>query len=516
MIDPIDPLPPVSTPQTENPPPAPPAPPLVPPKSNKKILVIAVLFVFLFVIFSVGTVTVLAAYEKITLPGTLQYGAIALVQSLPFTPKTPKYILGKSLLKLKDLKTFNFDFSFSTKVAGFTDYLGTDTFDIVLKGPVDLIDIKNPKFGVNAKAGSDFEGDLAFNTSKTYFRFVKVPLKPLGVFSLTESDISPLLNQWVEATSSANFVESQAKSKLDQFSGQKTPQEILNEQAVAKIISEEIFSKIKMDSKTLDSHPSYHLFLSLTSSDIKRILTKINTVSQADKHLTVDQISTYSNLVENILMESWIDSASNDLLEISLSSTIKVPSDLNTPTQVLGISTTYLASSSAVPQNNFLKQDSVTFATVLKLSNHNKPVTIDFPKNAISVEEFTQKIENLLTKTQTSSSQIGSPLLILPSIKIALDDYYSANSKYPRNFEELGQGLPKYALDDATRSQINDAKIVFKTSKDQSEVLLYSFTPIVDPANSSISHYSAIHFKNGQSITLSLTQEGLINQIKMF
>src|SRR3989344_8831556 len=122
------------------------------PKSNKfKLFLLLLLFIFILGAAFAGLVYGVA-YEKIKLDKNqdIQKQVSYIVQSIPFMPKTPKFLLTKSALVHKKVTKQSFNASLAIDSDDLAGELGINKIDIEGTGSVDYSDPKNLKIALDA------------------------------------------------------------------------------------------------------------------------------------------------------------------------------------------------------------------------------------------------------------------------------------------------------------------------------------------------------------------------------
>lgn len=120
------------------------------PKKPKKKLIIIGLLIFLFIFLTGSAVAAYSvAYEKINIGNPeLQSKISNFVQSLPFTPKTSKYILLRMVKAQDEVDKVAFDISASFDADDLLSGMGLNKLDFATTGNIDYSDPNNLKADV--------------------------------------------------------------------------------------------------------------------------------------------------------------------------------------------------------------------------------------------------------------------------------------------------------------------------------------------------------------------------------
>jgi hypothetical protein len=217
---------------------------------------------------------------------------------LPLTEPTPTDVFRKSILSLKDLKSFSYDASFDGTMTGAVEDqtlgvpVGNVSYSFGSKGTFELVDIKNQDvrfdttLAMKVKA-SDHTGsiDLSFDSN---FRFVKdmvylkltdldftyapvkVDIRAAMVEGMIKAMIEPIKGNWYSVESKEP---KQVKDPQDQ--------EEFNKIADRLIIFDYLDNLETLPSENINGMSTYHYRFSINKDKLKDILNDVEKVSSA-------------------------------------------------------------------------------------------------------------------------------------------------------------------------------------------------------------------------------------------
>src|SRR3990172_1697800 len=246
-----------------------------PPPSSKKKLVFGIFFLlFLLVLSGMAGLTYAVAYEKIKLDKypEIQAKVAGFVMALPFTPKTPKYVLSRSALAHKEVTKQSFDISVAVDSDDLASSLGLNTIDALVKGEIDYSDPKNFKLLLNASVTKDFNFELKKADKIVYFRVNKLPSFLLSLLGLTPEVFDPLLGKWVAYDTTP--LETEARKSMEDKEVDPLSEENLEEN-LNKYIDDEVLKNMKLETVTEDNIEMYKISLAADSALIDHIGDKI-------------------------------------------------------------------------------------------------------------------------------------------------------------------------------------------------------------------------------------------------
>jgi hypothetical protein len=333
--------------------------------SAKIIVIVAVIFL----LFLIGA-------------GGLVYGGLGrpiayFVQSLPFAPKTPKFLLERAVLAHQKVTKFAFDLSLAVDADMLKSFLGSNHVDFQIKGAMDYSNKTNIKSAGTIALGTDLNVEVRQAGAKAYVKANQLPATLLSSFK-----IKPVLDNWVVLESSS--LPTAARQEM-----QKTESEKENANFAQLIDDDYLINRLVLSQETLDSRKAYRLKLDLTPEVLdyfdRRLQLQNGGAIQEYKR------SKTSDFLKDATASVWIDAQTYYVCKASLA--FKFLPDgwglSNQTTQVLGA-------------NTF---SPVTAAAVLKLTDYGKDFAVVIPEKVMTTQEL---LAALATPDQQRQSDLAS------------------------------------------------------------------------------------------------------------
>jgi len=342
---------------------------------------------FVFLLSGLSASAYLIAADKIPFPNAGLKNTISkIVFSIPFVPKTPKFVLaGVPAAHAKvSRSTFDISMAVDTGQSAGLAMLGLGSLDVSLTGFTDITDPKNPRFTMTANAFRDFEVQMRKPDTNLYLKVDKIPVALTAMMGIEPDIINQLMANWLVIDTSA--LQTEARKNLDELLTE-TDENITQTEAEARamalltrITEEDIAPDLQMVKEDLDGHPVYKISYQPTPDDLKAIASKIllEYSEEVDSN-DPQQIMEFVTSIKNPTLVMYVDRSESYLRRLDLTFTIEPPvaDDLSPST----LSELPLA---------FEPPARATFATVIKWSNFGQDQAIDVPSPALTPEEFLQ------------------------------------------------------------------------------------------------------------------------------
>lgn len=382
-----------------------------------KILIIFLLVLFVGT-FGVGSAAAAIAYGKLPInnPGITK-PITAFILGLPFTPKTPDYILERAYLAEKNIKQTSFDASFATNLPQLdTLGAGLGKIDMEAKGAIDYADVNNVAFSLNSSVTRDFNFDLREKNQVIYFKVNQFPAALEPFFQATYGDMLNTIKQnWISFDVSS--LDTAARRQLDAQSVSQATDFNLN-----SLLDKEVVSEMKLSDSMANNFPVYKISLDADDALVNDLGHSIQ--KQQGDLQSNSPFSNASNVIKNLKMSLLVDKSTFYIQEADISfdenyGGSMVPNINNIQTQVLGA-----------------QAQSIPVSMVIKLSDFNKPVNVDAPASSIPAEQlYTQLINQSLKNTTPPKTITQSTKLMKTQVKNQSDLLYWTN--YLNQFSPL-------------------------------------------------------------------------------
>jgi hypothetical protein len=404
---------------------------------KRKMLGIIIGVIVGFILIGTTGVSALVAYGVIPVNNAgLKKTLSSFVLGLPFTPKTPEYILNSSQEANKKIKTGYIDASFAFEgyqPASLTGLLGISTIDFVFKGPFDLTDSKSPAVNITAHMGTDLNVETILKNKVVYVNVKEVPLQlqsMIGMFvGLTTKDYT---NRWFSYD--LKEVDSAARQTLE--AEKKTEDNALTalyDEIYKRLYAGPILKNTKVTSEKLDGTSVYKLTLDANEAAIKEIydeMKKINDekldAANIDKGLRVydeslitvpdfagwipSDLDTNMKDLKNVKVEAYFNKKDYVMKQINIILKSEIPDSIGSLGYGLGASapsdSAFSGSSTKQPSKEVTKE--VTVAFTLKMDKVGEKVSIEVPSNVTTFKDFINEITTKAQEKYLQDIQSGS------------------------------------------------------------------------------------------------------------
>jgi len=453
-------------------------------KGHKSLFIFSIIITVILLLL--GSSTLLLAYDKIPLPESQFKNQISeLVMSVPFLPKTPKYILNAAISAQKKLTRMSVDFSLAASSKGLSSTLnstmGLNQLDLALKGSLDYTDKKNPLLLLNLPVTKDFNLDLRLKDKISYFKINKFPQNLLSLTGMDKDKITPFFDKWIYYD--ATPLETEARKNLDNYSNNQSPQNELTQKTLSYLLNDEILPNIKMSGDKIGNFDTYKMHLTVTKDMLDRIMDKLAQDYNTNKTGKITEDQKPSKYIDDFNIDAWFDKNEYYLRQIVVMLKARAPK-----TQSMSII-------DSTPLKD-LEDDTFDFVIVLKQADFNKPFTVEIPSQS-------EKLEDVVSAFMESSGLLsGQKNAIYSSVKSDINQlenatlrYYTVKMVLPKSLDDLAEAgeIMKTSV-----TRFNNEQIYLKTIQNGEKVFIYTLTE--DPNNITSPFFSITISKNGSSI----------------
>ncbi len=464
-------------------------------KKNKTVLVITfLLLLFLVLSTGIGFATLAAiAYGKVNVADNrIKNFASSIVMSLPFMPKTPEYVIQRSVEAHKKVSGAYVDASIASNSKGVSDILtpitGLSNLDVSITGPVDFSN-NDYKADVTIKLGNQFDSNLIFTNEHLYLKLNKIPAFVSAYLSPSSSTPNQALNKWVDFDLSP--LKTEANKELNK--GRKDGEEgfdLAYSKLAKQVLSEKVAPKIKMSAVTVDGNKSYKLSLELTGQDLEEIDQELNKSNKdaskkgTGKNMMKSPPPGYRSkydYIKKVNLEWFIDAKTYFMSKLTTKATLAY--DSNSLSMFMNPSYNFM------PYPGNKPKEDMEIVMVLKLSRVGEKFNIVKPAISIDQEEFFKLLMANSTyggaygNTQVSKAAYASIKNDLHNVQLANTLFISDNARLPYTLEELE---PKYLVKGSIK-RFGEEGIRMKVLISGKSVFIYTIYP--DPSNSLKPYY---------------------------
>lgn len=360
------------------------------PKKSKKKWVILLLFFFLLVALPIATggLAYAVTYQKISLgQPKLENKIRMLVLSLPFTPKTPEFLLKASALAHQEISKHAFDISFAFSSDAKTEIPIFTNLDFQMVGDVDYSDPDNIKTAFNVSLSKELSADVLKADQMVYFKINKLPAY-LNVF-VDETALLPLMSRWVAYDTSALETEAREYLEENQTENLATPEEI--EASLQEFFDEKILAAITLSEDETKGVPAYKLHFQADAETIDYLFEKLLNelkeqqpdVWEVQPEIDQEEIKA-SDVITKLDFELWIAKKTYFLHRAVGMIELTTPDSPGySPKGIL-------------PGLTPSDQQKFSLSGVAQFSKFGEPVVIEEPTEYMTEEEFYQIIGEIL------------------------------------------------------------------------------------------------------------------------
>lgn len=374
-------------------------------KFNLKILIIIFVFI-LSTILITGGLAVALAYEKIDINNPfIEKPVTKFIQSLPFAPKTPKFLLESAVAAHAKISRHSFNVSLSAKSEDFVSSLGFNQIDIEAKGDIDYADPKNLKTAINLSVTKDFNADIRKKDTIVYFKVNKFPAILATLFKLDAGELNSVFVSWVGIDTKP--LDTAARRNLDEKSEQNSLTKQYLEDLIGDLLDEKLLPKLTSNKEG----PDYKVHLSADDKTLDNFIYQIQDRISGNNQptLKVDENNIKpSDYIKDLSIDLWINEkyfVKRTVTSFKFNPNFK-PSE-TTPSSVLGANLNVLGVES-FPYSLGSSEFSIVMA--IEYDNFGKEFNVEVPDKYITFEEFFGKIMeslNLYQSLETGSGSLG-------------------------------------------------------------------------------------------------------------
>ncbi len=419
---------------------------------------------------------VMVAYGKISLENEeLRNTIVNLVFSLPFIPKTPEYIIGKSVIAHKDVSSATVEASLASSSKSVADLFGNQNFDLAISGPVDFTDEKQPKASIRVQLTNEFDAEFRVLDEDLYFKIDKIPTVVTSMFTaMLEGGpefqgFDSLLGVWVHH--SMETLDTEARKTLEENTADEDAFDEAYQEFVDRVFRAKILPIVEMTSADVDGHMTHELYVDLSDQLIDEVFEEIEDIAQQQRGAMLDieeKGPRPSEFIKKLQITLWIDKDSYYLRK----ATVATQFDNSAFQESLqGRSSMY---GSLVPSLN----EKVDMVFSLKLSDIGLPVLVEAPTDAMSLEEFmTEAMRSLglgsMMQQSMGMALFSSARFSVEQVSSAASFSYIDNQRYPAS----EQALLASEYIDSNSTIFSESEIKYKVTGDGQVAVIYSLVP---------------------------------------
>lgn len=403
-------------------------------KGGKFKIILIVLFLFLLLLGGGAGLTAAIAYEKVNIDNPkIREIASKVVFSVPFAPKTPKFLLSSTALAHEKITRYGYNISLSGESNAFTSALGMTKLEGEIKGQVDVSDLTSVKQTMEISFNPDFNLELRIIKDKLYFKLNKVPQLLLTYLKLDNKSVAGLSSKWAYYDIPQSL-QTEASKNLEEHKQENENKEAKEyvEKISTIITSDKILNSLVVSQESIDGLPTYKMTLKATSEIIDYLDGAFREIAEGGRSLRTDG-QKLSDTIKNLDIDLFIDKEKYYLRKLTVYTKIKTPKledRLPSNLQVLGTNT------------DSVLGDEFFLSLVVNLTDFEKPFEVTIPEDPIKAEDYLSRLRSSSSLYQnTLNISLDSKVITdIELIKASLDSCFTAKQKYPRTLQELTDG----------------------------------------------------------------------------
>lgn len=368
-------------------PPSSPTPPTV--MKTKSPVVYIVGFLIALIVISVAATSAFAyavTYQQLSVGNPdLEKSIQQTVQRLPFTPKTPEFLLESMAEAQKTVSKHSFDLSIATQSDTLAAPLGLNSLELSAKGKVDYSNLENIQTDLQASLSNQYNLQMRKKDQMIYVKLDKLPEYVYLLLSLPKEKVDPLLTQWISFD--VTPLNTDAKKYLDDQSEQSNASEKMVDRMRDILKEPAILAKFKQSSEKVGDHDAYKLEFVADPVTIDYLGKEIEKEMAKDYpsqslYYTQQEEKKLSDTVKALTINVWIDKQSYYMRKMISSVTVAVP-DYSS----MGLG----AANPLDPTTTPTKE--MQFAIALTLDQFGEVVQVDAPSPSITSEEMLKQLQ---------------------------------------------------------------------------------------------------------------------------
>lgn len=344
-----------------------------PSKKWIKIVAIILAVVLVIVISSLGAALAIA-YEAISINNPrIEKPITQFVLSLPFTPKTPEFLVDSVIISTNNIKKSSFNFSLNVKSKNLNEFLGSDNFTGSIIGKADSTDINNPQGEFQLLISPHLDLSIKQKDKMVYLKANKIPDYVVEMYQLDKSKMDELLKDWVGIDISEMM--RKTREQLVKYFSQKQVQKFITHEATQ-----------------VDNFPTYKLRFSPDDKTLDNFIYTLIGIEEEKTYVPKAGDLVPSEVMKNFVLDIWIDEKDYYMRKINITFDVEPPKDLVPPSQVLGVS---IRNEKVLGETFPSKLDNFKINISTNIYDINKDFNVEAPKEWLTPEEFTKKIEGV-------------------------------------------------------------------------------------------------------------------------
>jgi hypothetical protein len=373
-----------------------------PPRRGTGKLVFAIIgFFFLMLIGSGVGLAYMVAYQDFSLgQAKLERQLSHAVQLLPFTPKTPAFLLERNVLAHKDNTRERFKLSIAAQSDDLLSSLGSDKLDMEVAGGIDYTDVNNILLDIEASITKDFQFSVRKPNALVYFKVTKVPELITTALGLDyDTFVKPFIDQWVSydtTTLETDAREILNQERTDEAIKPTDLEDLINSNAYTAFLknstveSAELPDGTKAYKITTDFPPELidYLFEEATKDTADTL--------DYDRYLYESNFTKVSDMFQKATTDIWIEENTYLLRKFNMSMVISPPSETG-------------------EVELFEVSSPIRIVVSYSGEKYGEPIEVPVPTDSITVEELVLRFQEVFMSGYSSQPMYDPGMSYDPS-----------------------------------------------------------------------------------------------------
>jgi len=406
-----------------------------PPKKSPRLGLKLILLVFLLAILIFGggsAFAYLLATEKIKIPNPkLVQLASNYTFSFPFIPKTPGFIIEKTIKPKIPVTSFSYEISISLSSPQFTSLIQSPSLDIVNTGYSNFTDKKNPEGTLELNITKDFQLSSVLKAGKVYLKVQKIPSLLFTSLGVDQTKVEPLYRDWV--TFDVSELESEARKNLQTAGSQPTSFDLEMYKKLTEFMQKNVFPAAIVSQEDMDSVPVYRLHYQPTGDELDKLFLDLEKIfsSEESKAFPVVQKDKPSKYIKDFKVDLYVDRKDCRFQKLSLLAALLPDAGQETDR------------SDAANLPFLTPSDKVLVSAVFKMSDFNQTKPVSPPASFITTDELLKRFQAFSEIIATDESSLGLLGFMNPQQQLA----QARNSKRRADINAIESALFMYIAD---------------------------------------------------------------------
>ncbi|MCA9308246.1 MAG: hypothetical protein R3B92_04075 [Patescibacteria group bacterium] len=420
----------------------------------------------------------LVTYTGLTLNNRLLEKKVAnLVQAIPFTPKTPEYLLENVFNTHLYKPTGHFYSVLTINTTPIEKLYGSKLTNIVVNGQYDFSTEKDLKYSYTITAPNT-EVYVRHINNDTYIALNEIPSALAEAFSVLDIQLELLKNKWVVIRNEDSL----------------KPIEIDLYGTLHLNISPELFKAIEVNDEIRNGTYTHKMNLVLEKEQAKEVLSVLKNIYPESELL--DLLNP-----NRIHIEAWVDSSSLALHELH----IKIINTKGTNAKDKNI---FLQAGLPITNDIVTHVETEPFEIdiQMKLEGIGDTADVFAPKESEESRDLFTKAIARIVNPSFKTNEFRHAFENIERIATALEIYYSTNQSYTTDINVLVEALAETGL---AYDAVNFYDINISLLNSRDGVVVYS--KVTDETNPTKPYYALVKKSDAKSVGSYYTRQELID-----